>query len=223
VREATGLLLYATVLALVTDHIPVGNPVLYIAAAEDEIPNLPAASISDSCPGFYLPELAAFDEHGLMQVDSVATAREQVSRLQHYTELLQAAVDLAPYIAADEVYQQKRYGILGQFVFQARALAWHQTGDIIRVVKERSAAGDLNRGLSLSLPYFDDQELTIKNRDFMVIPYGRMSFAPAMVIGAAQDQIIQVIRESSLSPATRIHLIRQLRRIEGAFRSNPTD
>ena len=60
-------------------------------------------------------------------------------------------------MVADEDYQRKRYGMLGQLVNQGRALARYETDDIIRTIKERAAQHDLNRGLSLSLPYFDDQ------------------------------------------------------------------
>ena len=68
-------------------------------------------------------------------------------------------------------------GQLGRRVkSKGRALARHETQEIIRDIKRRAAAQDLNRGLSLSLPYFDDQALGMKLHNFQVIPAGRIMF-----------------------------------------------
>ena len=51
--------------------------------------------------------------------------------MQRFLCVLHAAVSLAPYIVADEEYQRKRYGMLGQLVNQGRALARYETREII--------------------------------------------------------------------------------------------
>ena len=51
-----------------------------------------------------------------------------MASMQRLLEVLHWRVALAPYIVADEEYQQKRYGMLGQLVNQGRALARYETG-----------------------------------------------------------------------------------------------
>jgi hypothetical protein len=124
---------------------------------------------------------------------------------------------LAPYFIADEEYQRKRYGMLGQLVNQGRAMARYQTAEIIRTIKSRAAAQNLNRGLSLSLPYFDDQSLQIKTHDFEVIPAGRIMFVPAFVVRAAREEQAKVAQDTRLDPSTRKHLLEELKTLETAF------
>jgi len=120
-------------------------------------------------------------------------------------------------MVADDTYQQKRYGMLGQIVNQGRALARYTTGEIIQTIKHRAATHDLNRGLSLSLPYFDDQSLEIKTHDFTVIPAGRIMFLPAFVVRAADEEQAKVAQDTRLSPSTRRHLLAELKTLEKAF------
>lgn len=167
--------------------------------------------------GFYLPQWIAFDEHYRLVVGSFKEAQAHIASLQRYLSLLHAAVGLAPYMVADEDYQQKRYGVLGQLVNQGRALARYQAGEIIQTIQRRSAAQELNRGLHLNLPYFDDQKLTIENYEFDVIPAGRIMFIPAFVVRAAHEQQVKVSQDTRLSPATRRHLLILLYLLGSAF------
>src|SRR5512142_1941280 len=98
--------------------------------------------------------------------------------MQRYVMLLHRALSLAPYISANEEYQHKRYGILGQLINQGRLLADFKTAQIISVIKERAAKQSLNRGLSITLPYFDDQTLSMNNSQLEIIPAGRIMFVP---------------------------------------------
>jgi hypothetical protein len=132
-------------------------------------------------------------------------------------EVLFLAVALAPYISADKEYTRKRYGMLGQLVNQGRALAVYQTKEIIDRIKERASANSLNRGLGLSLPYFDDQELRIDVSKFEVIPAGRITFVPAFVTRAVGQEQVKVSQDTRLSPSTRKHLLYLLDLLEKAF------
>jgi hypothetical protein len=139
--------------------------------------------------------------------------------MQRFIEVLHLAVALAPYMVADDEYQQKRYGMLGQLVNQGRALARYITQDIITTIRQRAKSNDLNRGLSLSLPYFEDQDLVLKTHDFEVIPAGRIMFIPAFVVRAAQEEQAKVAQDTRLSPSTRRHLLAELKTLEQAFDS----
>jgi hypothetical protein len=140
--------------------------------------------------------------------------------MQRYVRTLHMAVALAPYMLADETYRQKRFGMLGQLINQGRALARFETRQIIATIQRRAAANDLNRGLSLSLPYFDDQDLEMKTRDFDVIPAGRIMFVPAFVVLAVRREIAKVEQDTRLDRGTRNHLLVELRLLEEAFQSS---
>ena len=166
---------------------------------------------------FFLPQWVAFDEQDNLVVGALTEAEADVASMQRFLFVLHAAVSLAPYMVADEDYQRKRYGILGQLVNQGRALARFETRGIIETIQRRAAASDLNRGLSLSLPYFDDQTLEMRTRDFEVIPAGRIMFVPAFVVRAARDEAVKVAQDTRLDPGTRRHLLDELALLERAF------
>lgn len=166
---------------------------------------------------FYLPQWVAFDDKGRLVVGSVNEAEADIASMQRYLSVLHAAVGLAPYMVADEEYQRKRYGILGQLVNQGRALALYEVEEIIRTIQRRAASHELNRGLSLSLPYFNDQTLTMENYSFEVIPAGRIMFVPAFVVRAAREQEAKIAQDTRLSQSTRKHLLSELRTLDQAF------
>ena len=169
---------------------------------------------------FYLPQWVAFDEADRLLVNTIQEAEAHVASMQRFLYVLHTAISLAPYIVADETYQHKRYGMLGQLVNQGRALARFQTGEIVRTIRQRAAASDLNRGLGLSLPFFDDQMLQMKTHSFEVIPAGRIMFVPAFVVRAARLEKAKVAQDTRLSPSTRHHLLAELDTLERAFETS---
>jgi hypothetical protein len=166
---------------------------------------------------FYLPQWVAFNHDGQLLVSSVQEAEAHLASMQRFVRVLHAAVGLAAYFVADDVYQQKRYGMLGQLINQGRALARYQTRQIIQTIQRRARAQDLNRGLSLSLPYFDDQALKPRIYPFVVIPRGRIMFVPALVVRAAREEAVKVVQDTRLSPTTRKYLLAELALLEAAF------
>ena len=159
----------------------------------------------------------ALDDQAHLLVGSVNEAEAHISSMQSFLFVLHAAVSLAPFMIADSEYQRKRYGMLGQLINQGRALAACETTSIISTIKSRAASHDLNRGLSLSLPYFDDQDLEMRTRDFEVIPAGRVMFVPAFVVRAARQEQVKVVQDTRLSQSTRKYLLRQLDMLDKAF------
>jgi len=181
------------------------------ARGELLVPYVPAAR------RFFLPQWVAFDDQDQLLVGSANEAEAYIVSMQRYLKILHAAVSLAPYMVADEIYQRKRYGMLGQLVNQGRALARYETREIITTIQRRSAANDLNRGLSLSLPFFDDQDLEVKSHDFDVIPAGRVMFVPGFVVLAARREQAKVNQDTRLSRSTRTHLFNELQMLASAF------
>jgi hypothetical protein len=178
---------------------------------ELQVPYVPAAR------QFYLPQWVAFDEQDNILVGSLKEAEADLASMERYVDLLHVAVSLAPYLVADPIYQEKRYGMLGQMINQGRALARYQTREIIRIIKQRASANDLNRGLRLSLPFFDDQDLKMKIHPIEVIPAGRIMFVPAFVVRAAREEQAKVAQDTRLNSSTRKHLLDELFMLETAF------
>jgi hypothetical protein len=166
---------------------------------------------------FYLPQWVALDDQDHLLVNSINEAEAHLASMQRYMNVLHIALSLAPYSVADGEYQQKRYGMLGQLINQGRALARFETIDIVETIKRRAARHDLNRGLSLSLPYFDDQTLTMELNDFEVIPAARIMFVPAFVVRAAREEQAKIAEDTRLSASTRKYLLAELKMLEDAF------
>jgi hypothetical protein len=176
-----------------------------------QVPYNPAARF------FFLPQWVAFDDENKLLVNTVAEAKSYLTSMQHFMRILDIAVFLTPYMIADEQYQLKRYGMLGQIINQGRALASYETHEIIATIRHRAAAKKLDRGLSLSLPYFDDQALEMKSRELVVIPAGRIMFVPGFVVLAAREEQVKVVQDAHLSRSTRNHLLKELQMLELSF------
>jgi hypothetical protein len=109
-------------------------------------------------------------------------------------------------------------GVLAdRLIDMGRALARYQTLEIIDTIKRRAAANQLNRGLSISLPFFDDQALAMKVHCFQVIPKGRVMFVPAFVVLAVHRERARVMRNTRLNDSTRHYLLSELTLLEEAF------
>ena len=171
----------------------------------------------EAARGFYMPQWVAFDnQHHLLVVD-LNEAISYIIAMKRYLLVLHTAVGLAPYMVADEEYQRKRYGILGQLVNQGRALASYEVEEIIRTIKRRAASHELDRGLSLSLPYFNDQTLALEIYHIDIIPVGRVMFVPAFVVLAVRAQGAKVAQDTRLNKSTRRHLLMELSTLEETF------
>ena len=201
----------ASAITAASDAIAEEGPTESSGRGELHVPYVPYAR------RFYLPQWVAFDGNGQLLVNSVQEAEARLASMQRFVGVLHSSVGMAAYFVADETYQQKRYGMLGQLINQGRALAFYQTWQIIQTIQRRAQAQQLNRGLSLSLPYFDDQALKSKIYPFVVIPAGRIMFVPAFVIRAAREEAVKVAQDTRLSPSTRKHLLAELSLLDQAF------
>jgi hypothetical protein len=238
VTASARLIRHVTALYMVHEMLPSGRTVIYTTGEGEEIPAFPVEDTQNPAPAitqasdaiveegppfvpfalrFYLPQWVAFDENCHLLVRSIGEAEAYLASMQSFLGVLHTAIALAPYMMADPAYQQKRYGMLGQLIHQGRSLASYEVAEMIRVIKQRVAAHDLNRGLSLSMPYFDDQELEIHTRDFEVIPAGRIMFTPAFVVRAARQEQAKAAQDTRLSPSTRKYLLIELKAFEKAF------
>jgi hypothetical protein len=105
----------------------------------------------------------------------------------------------------------------GQLADQGRALALDRTHELITAIMRRVESNSLNRGFSLSLPYFDDRAMEMKIYDFEVIPAGRIPFDPAYVLLVARVEQVKVSQDLRLNASTRKSLLAELKLLEKAF------
>ncbi len=249
ISTSASLLRYSAAAHLVFNVLPAGRSVTYRPLEDEAIPSIPVgddsleSAITQSSDAiaeqgsadegrgelqspfvpaarkFYLPQWVAFDNNNKLLVGSEKEAEAHIQSMQKYVQILHRASSLASYMVACDEYQRKRYGILGQLINQGRALANFKTNAIINKIKDRAKKGSLNRGLSISLPYFDDQSLEMAETEFEIIPAGRIMFIPAFVVRAARGKQAQVNQDTRLNSSTRKHLLAQLKTLETAFQA----
>jgi len=246
---SAGLIRYAAAVHMVYNMLPSGRTVIYRTDADEQIPaipvedNAPESAITQGSDAivedggtdergevqtpfvpaarrFFLPQWVAFDQNGKLLVGSVTEAESHIQSMQRYVMVLHRALSLAPYMSADEEYQRKRYGILGQLVNQGRLLADFRTAQIVCEIKDRAEKQSLNRGLSVTLSYFDDQTLVMDQSILEIIPAGRIMFVPAFVVRACREEEVKVAQDTRLNASTRKHLLTQLRTLEAAFETS---
>ncbi len=237
---------FALARTIVHHLLPDGLPVRYTTEPGDDIPSLPVDGVTPSAlladtdavaegeksnsdggrlqvpyvaaaRRFYLPQWVAFDDHDTLIVASTREAEAHIASLQNAVRLLEDAEALCPCITADDTYQRKRAGLLGQLVNQGRALARYYTHQIVQKIRTRAEAGTLNRGLRLSLPYFETEDLALHLYPVEIIPDGRIMFVSAFVVRAMRLAEAKVRGDMGISPASRRHLLAQLVTIENAF------
>lgn len=234
VSTSASLLRYSTAYTMVHQMLPDGRPVRYSTEPGDEIPSQPVETINphpvsadrlDAAQTpftpyalrFFLPQWVAFDEKDRLLTTNLQGAEAYLRSMQAYLSLLGQAASLDPYIVADETYQRKRTGMLGQLVNQGRALGRYEARDMVRRIQQRVSQGSLNRGLSLDISYFDDQRLTIASFNMQVIPFGRVMFLPAFVVLASRKEASLIARDPRLNSSTRRHLLSLMAIFEQAF------
>jgi hypothetical protein len=210
VQASAGLLRFAVVRHIVHDLIP--------EEPADNLPTVIADPVSPQTAEGFRPD-GTMGESKL--ADSIQDAEAAILRLRRGLNTLHQAISLAPYMYADEEYQWKRNVLLARLLSLGHAVADCHIRDIVRTIRRRADANDLNRGLWLSVPYFDDRLLEMKMHEFEVIPPGRTMFVPAFVALAAAGEQEKIGQENSLSPSTRVHLLAELKSLEQAFDNRP--
>lgn len=104
---------------------------------------------------------------------------------------------------------------------RGQAVARMATEEMIEELRRRAAAHQLDRGLRLSVAYFDDRRLALRWRTFTVIPRGRILFVPAFVVVAVEREIDRVRADRQYTSTTRDHLIALLNELMRAFGRDP--
>ena len=96
-------------------------------------------------------------------------------------------------------------------------LALRAVDELIEELWRRAASHQLDRGVRLSFPFYDDRRRSLRWREFTVIPPGRIMFVPAFVVIAAEREIDRVRADRQYTETTRQHLIEVLGILRQAF------
>lgn len=99
----------------------------------------------------------------------------------------------------------------------AQGQARQELETIVRKIWRRARSRALDRGLSLSLPYFDDEAMEMRQLEMEVIPRGRIMFVPAFVVLAARREIERIGADPAMTGGTKRHLIGLLEVLEREF------
>ena len=102
---------------------------------------------------------------------------------------------------------------------QGRELARLQLHEMIHKIQSRAREHRLDRGLTVSLPYFDEGAGEQRWREVVIIPRGRVPFVPAFVVLAAEREREAVLQDSRLGEGARRALVKALEKLAGAFRA----
>jgi hypothetical protein len=108
-------------------------------------------------------------------------------------------------------------------ILRGRALAHLAIDEMIAELDLRASRHQLDRGLRISLPYFDDRRLSLRYWSFTVIPTGRIMFVPAFVVVAVEREVDRVQAQHEFTDSTRTHLLEGLHQLASAFRSGAAD
>ena len=135
-----------------------------------------------------------------------------------------AAVDLAlpAAITREELVRPlARTRAEEDLVLRGRSLARLAIEEMIAELDLRASRHQLDRGLRISLPYFDDRRQSLRYWSFTVIPKGRILFVPAFVVLAVEREIERVQAQREFTESTRTHLLDNLIQLAAPFRSRP--
>jgi hypothetical protein len=102
------------------------------------------------------------DSQGRLLSGSLEEAERHLASMRVLLYQLKSAAGLAPFIVVDPSYQSRHSALLALLLEQGSRLAHYETLDIISYIQDRNASGQLNRGLHLHVPYFDDRSLELK-------------------------------------------------------------
>jgi hypothetical protein len=105
----------------------------------------------------------------------------------------------------------------GEAIARGQDLARSAVDELIEELWRRAGDHQLDRGVRLSFPFYDDRRLSLRWRDFTVIPRGRILFVPAFVVLAVEREIERVRKDPQFTNSTRCHLIGLLDRLRQAF------
>ncbi|MCS7247896.1 MAG: hypothetical protein NZ840_06595 [Anaerolineales bacterium] len=197
------------------NQIPEGEPF-----PQSPSPQSPSATTVEPRRGF--PEWLLFDTKGDPLFSTPEEVEQRIRAIKSALQSLLSVMAIDPSIVEEEAFRSRYTALVTQWTEQGRLYSEHLTKGIISTIHQRKSQHTLNRGLSIHLPYFDDQLLEIEYLDLEVVPPGRIPFEEVFLFEAVQKAKQQVSKDGKLSPTTRQHLLAELELLESSCSSCPS-
>ncbi|MBX3081618.1 MAG: hypothetical protein KF716_08265 [Anaerolineae bacterium] len=187
----------------------IANLVNYSATATILTGRIPAASV--------ITAMRAYDHKKQRLCKTDEEAEAIINRLTGYVEQLRIAEQLYPGWMASDLYTEKRSALLQQVTEQGAALAHAQTLDIIENLKQLWQRQSIGGGLTLFVPYMDEDSYHMRGYRVEVMPNARIPFRPDFVVSACRLAEQQVRQNRLFAQRTRWQLLTLLDLISQAF------
>lgn len=191
------------------NQIPEGKP---LPGSEGELSSHSEVKIQHCFPQWQL-----INSKGEPLFSAREEAEHRIQAIEATLQSLLSAMALDPDIVEEEAFRSRYTALLAQWVEQGRAYSEYLTKVIVSTIRQRENQHTLNRGLTISLPYFDDQRLEIRYLDLEIVPAGRIAFEEVFLLQAVQKAKQFVFNDSKLSPTTRQHILAELAFLENSF------
>lgn len=162
--------------------------------------------------------LIGLDNYSLSAMNT--TDEQFMSQIYNQIQLLATAFVIEPAVLEEARFQSFYSSVIHQWVIQCQAYVENLMKQIIQKIQRRVAENSLNRGLSLSLPYFDYQAMQINNLEIEIIPKARIPFRPEFIFQAVQETKEKINNDSKLDTETRSHLMEELDLLDKSFSIN---
>ncbi len=163
------------------------------------------------------PQWILFDEAGQPLFSQPEEAKSRICSMEETLQSLLSTMAIDPSIVEEEAFLACYTSLITQWIEQGRAYCVYLTKTIASVIRRRESESTLNRGLSIRLPYFDDQLLEIKYLEIEVVPGGRITFEEFFLTQAVQQTKKRITADIKLSPTTRQHILAELTCLESYF------
>ncbi|MCX8061368.1 MAG: hypothetical protein N3D16_02170 [Anaerolineales bacterium] len=191
----------------------------------EQLPQIPSAQSTPSAtdePQRYFPEWLLFNAKGEPLFSNREEAEQRIHAIESTLEILLSAMAIDSEIVEEEAFRSRYTALIKQWTEQGRLYSEYLTKEIISTIHQRESQHTLNRGLTIHLPYFDDQLLEIEYLDLEVVPPGRIPFEEVFLYNAVQNAKQQVFNDKKLSPTTRQHLLSELELLESSCADCPS-
>jgi hypothetical protein len=156
-------------------------------------------------------------ENGKPLFSSPEQANQRIQAIETALQNLLSAMAIDPDIVEETAFRTRYTALIAQWTEQGRAYSEYLTREIISTIHQRENQHSLNRGLTIHLPYFDDQLFEIRYFDLEIVPAGRIAFQEVFLIQAVQKAKQRVMDDAKISLTTRQHLMSELELLENSF------
>lgn len=168
-------------------------------------------------PDRYFPQWMLIDADGQPLFSSISEAKTRIQSIEETLQSLLSMIAFDPAIVEEKAFRSRYTGLITQWIEQGRAYSEYLTKQIVAEIRHRNSQHTLNRGLTIRLPYLNDQLLEIEFLEIEVVPAGRIAFEAVFLLQAIHRTEQRLSENIKFSPTTRQHILAELKILETSF------